>query len=447
MAIALLRAVYHSRKIGHSAVRGAAYRSGERLTDERTGEVCDWTHRKTDVLFKKLVTPDHAPVNLQTSRAALWNAVEAAENRGDARVAYEIKLALPHELSLEQNIELASAYAAMLMQRHGQAVDLVIHKADEHGDTRNMHAHLMLSPRALEADGFAKKKLRAITDKVQGPKEIESWRQGWQDLANKALERAGHEARIDMRSYKRQGIDREGEIHLGPAASAMERRGIQTDKGDINREIKQRNEEREQAKIIDLQIEREKRAQEQKRREELAGRYTRTIEREKGELLAEQEQDRAALAKRHGQDRERLNRQQAERHRRDEAERQGRFRTGLFGLWDKFTGAHEQTGRRNDREREEQRRHDEAARQRQAEAQARERGDFAKWHREQRQQQAERHARYEQERQEILEHGQPQYLREAFAQEAAQRKEWEGQEQSQQRSQGMGRERSLGYER
>ena len=302
MAIALLRAAYHTRKSGRSAVRGAAYRSGERLTDERTGEVCDWTRRKDDVLFKKLITPDHAPAPLRDDRAALWNAVEAAEARGDARVAYEIKLALPHELTLEQNTELASAYAEMLMQRHGQAVDLTIHKADEHGDTRNIHAHLMLSPRALEADGFANKKLRDITDKVKGPQEIEGWRQGWQNLANKALKRAGHAVRIDMRSYKRRGIDREGEIHLGPAAAAMERKGIKTDKGVINRDIQKRNRDREQAKMINLQIEHEQRAQEQERREALARRYDRTLEREKQELQERQERDRTMLAREQRED-------------------------------------------------------------------------------------------------------------------------------------------------
>jgi hypothetical protein len=425
MAIALLRAVYHSRKIGHSAVRGAAYRSGQRLVDDRTGEVCDWTHRKDDVLFDKIVTPDHAPADLRTSRAALWNAVEQAEVRGDARVAYEIKLALPHELTLEQNIALASSYADMLMQRHGQAVDLTIHKPDEHGDTRNIHAHLMLSPRALEADGFAKKKLRDITDKVKGPQEIEGWRQSWQDLANRALERAGHAARIDMRSYKRQGIDREGEIHLGPAASAMERRGIQTDKGGINRDIQKRNEDREQAKVIDLQIEREKRAQEQQRRADLADRYARTIARERREM-----------AERHARAGDDLSDRQKQRQHREERLRQGRFRGGIMGWLDKFTGTHEKIERRNEQEREEQRRRDEA-----------ERRDLAERQQQQLKQQAERHTKWEQDRQDILELGQPRDLREAFEKEAARRQEREGQEQSQQRSQGRGRERSLGYER
>lgn len=146
MAIAFLRAVYHSRKAGHSAVRGAAYRSGQRLVDARTGEICDWTHRKDDVLFEKIFTPDHAPAELQTSRAALWNAVEAAEARGDARLAYEIKAAIPHELTIHEGNALSCAYAEFLMQRYGQAVDLTVHKPDEHGDDRNRHAHLMITP-------------------------------------------------------------------------------------------------------------------------------------------------------------------------------------------------------------------------------------------------------------------------------------------------------------
>jgi hypothetical protein len=424
MAIAFLRAVYHSRKAGHSAVRGAAYRSGQRHVNERTGEVCDWTHRKDDVLFEKIFTRDHAPADLRNDRAALWNAVEAAEVRGDARLAYEIKVALPHELRLEEGIELASAYAAFLRDRYGQAVDLTIHKPDEHGDTRNRHAHLMITPRALEADGFAKKKIREITDKVKGPQEIEAWRQGWQDFANWALERAGHAARIDVRSYKRQGLEREGEIHLGPAASAMERRGIQTDKGDLNRGIKQRNEDREQAKIIDLQIEREKRQQEQKRREELAAKYDQMIAREKRELQAA-----------HQQDIEYLQREQDRRRQQDERRHSARFRTGFLGWWDKLTGRHAETERRNEQAREAQRRRDEADRQRLMEHQA-----------QQRRGQEARHAQYERDKREILEHGETRAVREAFEREARQRQR-DGPEQGQQRQQGMGRGRSLGFER
>ena len=425
MAIAFLRAVYHSRKAGHSAVRGAAYRSGQRLVDERTGEVCDWTHRKDDVLFEKLIMPDHAPADLQTSRAALWNAVEAAEARGDARLAYEIKVALPHELDLEQGKALATAYAEFLRDRYGQAVDLTIHKPDEHGDTRNRHAHLMITPRALEADGFAKKKIREITDKVKGPQEIEAWRQGWTDLANHALERAGHDARIDMRSYKRQGIEREGEIHLGPAAAAMERKGIRTDKGDINRAIKDRNQDREQAKVIDLQIEREKRRQEQQRREELARKYDQMIAREQRELQTSQQQ---AI--------EDLQREQDRRRQQDERWHGARFRTGFWGWWDKITGTHAKIERRNEQEREEQRRRDEADRQRLTEHQA-----------QQRRGQEARHVQYERDKREILEHGETRAVREAFEREAARQREREGQEQGQQRQHGMGRGRSLGFER
>lgn len=441
MAIAFLRAVYHSRKAGHSAVRGAAYRSGQRLVDERTGEICDWTHRKDDVLFEKIFTPDHAPAELQT-RAALWNAVEAVEARGDARLAYEIKAAIPHELTLDEGNALSCAYAEFLMQRYGQGVDLTVHKPDAHGDDRNRHAHLMITPRALEADGFAKKKIREITDKVKGPQEIEAWRQGWQALANRSLERAGHERRIDMRSYKRQGIEREGEIHLGPAASAMERRGIQTDKGDINRAIKDRNQDREQAKVIDLQIEREKRQQEQQRREELASTYDRMIAREKRELLDTQEKEREALAREQRRSQEQLGAQQDQRNRQLEAMRQRRFRTGVIGWWDKFTGAHEQTGRRNDREREEQRRRDAADRERLAEVQAQQRQSLAKHLQGRQQRQEVRHARYEQDKQEILEHGQTQSMR-----EAARQQQREGPEQGQQRQQDIGRGRSLGLER
>lgn len=228
-----------------------------------------------------------------------------------------------------------------------------------------------------------------------------------------------------MRSYKRQGMEIEGEIHLGPAAAAMERRGIPTDKGDINRAIRERNQDRQQAQVIDLAIEREKRQQEQQRREELASTYGQMIARELQALQTEQRQDG-----------EYLRRQQEQRSQQDERRHGARFRTGFMGWVDKLTGRHAETERGNAREREEQRRRDQADRQRLAESQA-----------QARQRQEAHHARLRQEQREILEHGQTQSMREAFEREAARRQQREGQEQGQQRQQDMGQGRSLGFER
>lgn len=208
-----------SRSAGRSATAAAAYRAGVEIADERTGEVHDYT-RKRGVEVSELVLPAGAP-DWARDRAALWNAAEQAENRKNSTVAREIVVALPAELNPQQRADLARTLAAELVERHGCAVDLAIHAPGAKGDDRNHHAHLLMTTRRLEPEGFTAKTRELDAAKN---KEVPHWRERWASLANEALERAGRSERIDHRSLKDQGIGREPTTHRGPTATAIERR-------------------------------------------------------------------------------------------------------------------------------------------------------------------------------------------------------------------------------
>lgn len=221
MAIFHLSVKPISRSAGRSATAAAAYRSGEKIIDERTGEIHDYT-RKSGVESADIVLPDGAP-EWATDRAKLWNAAELAEKRKDACVAREFEVALPAELSPDERRKLALEFAKDMANREGCAVDVAIHAPGKEGDNRNHHAHILRTTRKVEADGLGAK----LDTEQAGRKrkdDLEQVRERWANLSNKALERAGHSVRIDHRSLKELGIDREPTVHLGPAASGYERR-------------------------------------------------------------------------------------------------------------------------------------------------------------------------------------------------------------------------------
>lgn len=226
-----------SRSAGRSATGAAAYRSGERIMDERTGQLHDYT-RKGGVVSAELVLPEGAP-QWATDRAALWNAAEMAENRKNSTVAREFEVALPDELDAEQRRELAVAYAREIVTRHGCAADVAIHEPGKEGDTRNHHAHILVTTRRLGAEGFTDK-TRELDDKKT--KEVDRWRERWADLTNERLREGGSSARVDHRSLKEQGIDRVPTTHLGPGASGFERRTGEPSRRrlDSQREITER---------------------------------------------------------------------------------------------------------------------------------------------------------------------------------------------------------------
>jgi hypothetical protein len=220
-------AIYHlsvkaiSRSAGRTSTAAAAYRAGVEITDARTGEVHDYT-RKRGVVSADLVLPEGAP-EWAADRSALWNAAEKAERRKDACVAREYEVALPAELSAEGRRQLALDFAKEMADREGCAVDVAIHEPGREGDDRNHHAHILRTTRKVGPEGLSDK---LDTEKAGRSRrdDLEGVRARWAELCNERLLDAGIEETVDHRSLKAQGIDREPTRHLGPTASAIERR-------------------------------------------------------------------------------------------------------------------------------------------------------------------------------------------------------------------------------
>ena len=235
-------AVYHfsarivSRSAGRSSTAAAAYRAAERIVDERTGEIHDYT-RKGGVVDSQVILPGGGTM----ARAELWNSVEAKHKRSDATVAREFVVALPAELEGDQRQDLARSYARELADRYGVAVDINVHAPGKDGDQRNHHAHILMSACYVSAQGELGKKAVEL-DPIHCQRHglanvVEVERERWEQLANQALARAGHDARIDHRSLEAQGItDRMTDVHLGPTATAIERSGRESDIGRRARE-------------------------------------------------------------------------------------------------------------------------------------------------------------------------------------------------------------------
>jgi len=258
---ARLLAIFHShvqiisRGKGKSAVAAAAYRAGEHIKNDYDGISHDYT-RKGGVVYTEVMLPDHAP-NEYANRAVLWNAVEKIEKASNSQLAREIEIALPVELTREQNISLVRDYVKRTFVMIGMCADVCVH---DKGDG-NPHAHIMLTMRQIDKDGKwgGKQKKEYILDsggnKIYDPKKrqykcrsipstdwndqtkADEWRAAWENAANAELERLGFDVHIDRRTYEEQGIEQIPTVHMGVAASQMEKRGIHTERGDMNRII------------------------------------------------------------------------------------------------------------------------------------------------------------------------------------------------------------------
>jgi ATP-dependent exoDNAse (exonuclease V) alpha subunit len=197
MAIYHLRATMISRSAGRSATAAAAYRSAERIHDQRTGLSFDYRAR-SGVEHVEVLAPERSPEWVQ-DRAALWNAVELAETRKNSQVAREIRVALPAELNREQRIELVRDFCQRSFVDRGMVADIALHAPGREGDERNHHAHILLTTREIGLEGFTTK------NRDWNAKELlEAWREAWAHDSNHALERCGHEARIDHRTLEAQ---------------------------------------------------------------------------------------------------------------------------------------------------------------------------------------------------------------------------------------------------
>ena len=225
-----------SRAKGRSATASAAYRSGTKIHDQRTGMTWDFT-RRSGVEHAEIVLPDSAvdAGHWVRDRSALWNAAELIEKRKDARTAREYELALPHEFTRDQQIELVRRFSGELAKRYQVGVDFVIHLPHWHGDERNIHAHLLATTRQVTATGLGEKVAMEWSDTDLAKaglgstkKQLVSLRVFWADIQNEKFKELGMAIRVDHRTLAAQGIDRQPTSHLGPAVSAMQRQGMQT---------------------------------------------------------------------------------------------------------------------------------------------------------------------------------------------------------------------------
>ena len=303
MAIYHLEAKVVSRGAGRSAVAASAYLSCSRLYNDYDGIQHDYT-KKQGLVWQEVFLPEYAPQEWQ-DREKLWNAVEEVETAKDSRLAREFVVALPIELSREEQIELLQEFIREQFVSDGMCADAAIHDTDGH----NPHAHILLTVRPLDEQGkwqyktekeylcmkngeergftaaefrtaqsggwekqypykVGKKKVymtpsdaevqglvradkhpkstrygrqNPISERWNSEEQLVEWRKAWADVSNRYLERAGREERIDHRSNAARGLDEIPTIHEGVTAQALERKGIISDRCEINRQIRADN--------------------------------------------------------------------------------------------------------------------------------------------------------------------------------------------------------------
>jgi ATP-dependent exoDNAse (exonuclease V) alpha subunit len=217
-----------------SVVASASYRSGEKLHDARADKTFDYT-RKEDVRHKEILAPPDAPAWV-TDRETLWNQVEAGEKRKDAQLARDIIAALPRELDTDQQIALVREFVLENFVAEGMIADIAIHEKEASDGGSNPHAHIMLTMREVDAEGFGKK-----NRDWNRPDRVSAWRASWETLTNHFLEVAGCAERLSLESYAAQGIDQTPQKHMGYEAWHLEEKGVETDKGNENRHIRHHN--------------------------------------------------------------------------------------------------------------------------------------------------------------------------------------------------------------
>jgi hypothetical protein len=222
-------AIYHfsvktiSRKEGRSVVAAAAYRTAEKLKCDYYGKEQDYT-KKSGVEFKKIYAPDNTKSEL-LDRQHLWNEVEKVERRKDALLAREFEIAFPSELNANERQKMLDELCQSIVKRHGAIVDAAIHAPHKNSgsDERNYHAHIMFTTRSVNEHGeFEAKKFRDFS-RDNGTETVSHWRKAFADIANSHLKAAGHEIRIDHRSYLEQENGLESTKHEGPAVTALRR--------------------------------------------------------------------------------------------------------------------------------------------------------------------------------------------------------------------------------
>ena len=251
-----------ARSKGHSVIAKAAYNARDKLQDEYYGKTHDYS-KKEDLVFSKIFLPEHIPKKF-SNREYLWNSVEKIEKSKNSQLARNLLFTLPRELNEQDRIKLISEFIEENFTSKGMIADCNIHNPMASDHEEQPHAHILLTLREIDEKGNWKPKCRKeyILDE-NGEKvklkngnyktrkidtvdwneqdKAEQWRKSWADVTNKYLGENSIQEKVDHRSYERQGIEQIPTIHLGVSATQMEKKGIATDRGNINREIKHQN--------------------------------------------------------------------------------------------------------------------------------------------------------------------------------------------------------------
>lgn len=250
------------RSRGQSSVEAAAYRAGARLEDHYYGKIADYT-TKGGVICAEILAPDYVSESFH-NREFLWNAVEEVEKHPKAQLAYSFDIALQNEFTIEENIAIARQFVMENLVAKGMIVDMAVHDPDKGEGIPNPHIHVMCPVRPMREDGtwgekqkreylfdadgnpildeIGKQKFNAVpTTDWNRPEVLEQWRKAWADLVNEEFRKRGIKEQIDHRSYAEQGIDLIPQVHEGPHVRNMEAKGIATEKGNLNRWIKEIN--------------------------------------------------------------------------------------------------------------------------------------------------------------------------------------------------------------
>ena len=236
-------AIYHfsakviSRQTGASAVASAAYRSADRLFDERANRHHDFSN-KAGVIHREVMLPQGAPERLN-DRTTLWNEVEAGEKRKDAQLAREVEFSIPREMNEKQGVALARDFVKTQFVDRGMVADLNVHWDKAEDGSPKPHAHVMLAMRDVGPEGFGKKNRDWNSTEL-----LKDWREAWSAHVNERMAELGLEGRIDHRSYEAQGIELEPQHKIGPAASRRPGQGLEAERIEDHARIARENGEK-----------------------------------------------------------------------------------------------------------------------------------------------------------------------------------------------------------
>jgi len=240
------------RSAGQSVVDRAAYITKARLYDSYTGRIYDRRSCDARVLASGVYLPDKAPLDYGDIQKLLTG-LNSAETRSNAQMARSYNLSLPVELTQEQQATLAKEFAEKHFTREGYCVIFAIHLkeasrsgrigvsslAPVNGLVENPHLHMIVPFRMIGSDGFQRTKIASrITNQ---PEYLGMLRKSWADMQNRTFARMGLDVRVSHESLSKQGIHRAPTPYLGVASLALERKGVQTDRGELYRSTVRQN--------------------------------------------------------------------------------------------------------------------------------------------------------------------------------------------------------------